>query len=116
MSVNVYKLVKLDYVQISNDYNIINKEWITHFKTTVTTRKSMRESHMTYTCDLTQNRLELIRLVQKEKSTIKNAAKLLEIKESTAKLIISRFRTCKTVYETKMDKSKRSQEGMKSIG
>jgi transposase len=40
-------------------------------------------------------------MVQKEGETIKNSAKILNIKESTAKLIVSRFRTCGTIYEGK---------------
>jgi transposase len=43
-------------------------------------------------------------MVQKDKETIKNAAKMLNIKESTAKLIVSRFRTSGTVFKTKEER------------
>lgn len=46
-------------------------------------------------------------MVQKQRQTIKSAAKVLNIKESTAKLIVSRFRTSGTIYETTQEKMER---------
>jgi transposase len=46
-------------------------------------------------------------MVQRDRLTIKEAGKMMGIKESTAKLIVSRFRTSGTIYETSKDREAR---------
>lgn len=48
-----------------------------------------------------QKRLELIKMVTIDKSQISPAGRKLGIKESTAKLIIKRFRETGTIFEKK---------------
>lgn len=52
-------------------------------------------------------------MVQKHRQTIKSTAKLLNIKESTAKLIVSRYRTSGTIYESTQERMEREVQEQK---
>lgn len=68
----------------------------------------MSETKKTYMKINYEIRLELIRLVHEEGYSVKKAARKINIKESTARAIVIKYRSTNLIFEKKKDQERRA--------